>query len=63
MRTLLWLLTIAGSLFGALIGIVGVTAAHGAPQEAAAAAVAVACAVIPYCLARAVSELLGGWRV
>jgi hypothetical protein len=63
MRTLLWLLTVVGSLFGALIGIVGVLTAHGAPQEAAAAAVAVACAVIPYCLARAVSELLRGWHV
>jgi ammonia channel protein AmtB len=63
MRTLLWLLTILGSLFGALVGLVGVLGANGAPQEAAAAAIGVACAVIPYCLARAVSELLRGWHV
>jgi hypothetical protein len=56
-RTMLWLLTIAGSLFGGFIGVVGVFAAKGAPQEASAAAMAVACAAIPYCLARAVSEI------
>jgi hypothetical protein len=53
----LWLLTIVGCFVGGLIGMVGVVAAKGAPQEASAAAIAVACAVIPYCLARAVSEL------
>ena len=35
----------------------GVASAQGAPQEAAAAAIAVDLAVIPYCLARAVSEM------
>ena len=53
----LWLFTILGCLLGALIGITGILAAKGAPQEASAAAIAVACAVIPYCLARAVSEI------
>jgi NhaP-type Na+/H+ or K+/H+ antiporter len=48
---------IAGCLFGAFVGVVGVLVAKGAPQEASAAAIAVACAVIPYCLARAVSEI------
>ncbi len=51
-RTMLWLLTIAGSLFGGFVGVVGVLSAKGAPQEAFAAAIAVACAVIPYCLNR-----------
>lgn len=35
----------------------GIFAANGAPQEAAAAAMGIACAVIPYCIARAVSEM------
>jgi len=56
-RTMLWLFTIAGCLLGALVGIVGVLAAKGAPQQASAGAIAVACAVLPYCLARAVSEI------
>ena len=55
----LWILTALGSVLGALVAIVGVLAATGAPQEAAAAAVGIACAVIPYCLARAASEIRG----
>lgn len=43
-------------MLGALTAIVGISAANGAPQEAAAAAMGVAFAVIPYCLAKAVSE-------
>ena len=57
MKTLLWVLTIVGSLLGGFIVFLGVFATNGAPQEAAAAAIGVACAVIPYCIARAVSEL------
>ena len=41
---------ILGSALGALTALVGVMAAKGAPQEAAAAAVGIAFAVIPYCL-------------
>ncbi len=51
-----WQLTQLGSIIGALLLIVGVSGANGAPQEAAAAAIAIACAVIPYCMARAVDE-------
>lgn len=46
-------LTIAGALLGGLILVGGLVLANGAPQEAAAAGIAVACAVLPYCLARA----------
>jgi magnesium-transporting ATPase (P-type) len=57
MKKILWVLTIIGSVIGGLIVLGGVLGASGAPQEAAAAAIGVACAVIPYCLARAVSEI------
>jgi ABC-type phosphate transport system permease subunit len=53
----LWVCTIIGSLFGTLVFIVGVVFANGAPQEAAASAMAVALAVIPYVLARSAEAL------
>jgi hypothetical protein len=56
-RTLLWFLTILGSLAGALTLADTFTEAKSAPQQAAGAALGVGLAVIPYCLARAVSEL------
>ena len=57
MKKFLWILVIVGSIFGGLMAFIGVAAAQGAPQEAAAAAMGVAFTVIPYCLARAVSEM------
>lgn len=56
MTKILWVLTAIGSILGGLVTLIGVTEANGAPQEAAAAAIGIALAVIPYCLARAVSE-------
>jgi len=56
MKKILWAITAIGAILGALTAVGGVMAANGAPQEAAAAAVGVAFAVIPYCLAKAVSE-------
>lgn len=56
MVNMLWLLTIIGALFGGAILVIGFTSANGAPQQAAAGALAIGCAVIPYCLARAISE-------
>lgn len=56
MKKFLWIITAVSSVLGALTAIVGISAANGAPQEAAAAAMGVAFAVIPYCLAKAVSE-------
>ncbi len=57
MNKFLWILVIIGSILGGLIAFIGVAAAESAPQEAAAAAVGIGLAVIPYCLARAVSEM------
>lgn len=57
MKSFLWTLTVLGCVVGGFVALVGVGGATGAPQEAAAAAIGVACAVIPYCLARAVSEI------
>jgi len=62
MRKTLWIFTILGSMLGGLFLVGGLAGANGAPQQAAAAAVAVACAVLPYCLARAASELGGHSR-
>jgi len=59
MKEKLWLLTIIGSTLGGLIAIFGVLNANGAPQECSSAAIGLALAVIPYCLARAVAELGG----
>ena len=56
MKKILWVITAVGAVLGALTVVGGVMAANGAPQEAAAAAVGVAFAVIPYCLAKSVSE-------
>ena len=50
-------LTIVGAIIGGFILVFGVTFSNGAPQEAAVAAIAVAVAVLPYCLARAAHEI------
>ncbi len=57
MKKIFWIITIIGSGLGLLILIATLMGASGAPQEAAGAAIAVAFAVIPYCVARAVSEM------
>lgn len=51
---LLFVFAIAGALLGAAILLGGLLLSNGAPQEAAVAGIAVACAIIPYCVARAV---------
>ena len=48
--------------YAALQTIFGLRVATSASQEAAGAAMGVAFAVIPYCLARAVSELSAEWN-
>jgi hypothetical protein len=45
-------LAVAGALLGGAILVIGLTFSNGAPQEAAVAGIAVAFAVLPYCLAR-----------
>jgi len=57
MKNILWAFVIIGSIFGGLTAFIGVVASSGAPQEAAAAAMGMAFAVIPYCLAKAYSEI------
>lgn len=57
MTKFLWLIAMLGSIAGGLLFISGMGQAESAPQEAAIAAMAVALAVIPYCLARSVAEL------
>jgi len=54
----LWWLAILGTLAGA-IGLVSTFAVNSAPQQAAGAAIAIAFAVLPYCLARAVEGVQG----
>jgi hypothetical protein len=49
-------LAFLGALIGALVATFGVLEANGAPQEAAAAAIGMAWAVIPYCMARLAME-------
>jgi hypothetical protein len=53
----LWVVVAIASVLGGLTLFLTVGDANGAPQEAAGAAIAVALAVIPYCFARALSEL------
>ena len=50
-------LTIFGSIVGGFILVIGVAVSDGAPQEAAAATIAVAVVVLPYCLARSAHEI------
>lgn len=51
-----WQLTQLGSIIGGLLLVFGVPIASSAIQESSLAAIAIACAVIPYCMARAVDE-------
>lgn len=56
-RRFYWRGVLFGGWFGFVCFIIGVAISNGAPQECAAAGIGLAFAVIPYCLARAVSEL------
>lgn len=53
----LWVLTLLSAVAGAFLGIIGILEAKGAPQEASAAAIALAIAVIPYCFTRACEKV------
>lgn len=50
----LWILPIIGAILGALTFLLTLASARGAPQEAAGHAMALALAIIPYVLVRAV---------
>lgn len=59
MKKVLWVITIIGCFLGGAALLLAILS-DSAPKQGAAAAIAVAFAVIPYCLARAVSELNDG---
>jgi hypothetical protein len=52
-----WVIAAIFAVFGGLTAFGGMAAANGAPQEAAAAAMGCALAVVPYVFARAIDEL------
>jgi hypothetical protein len=57
-RSLVWILSLLGALVASFLFIGGITESASAPQQGAAAAIGVGVAVIPYCFARAVCELV-----
>lgn len=57
-----WILVIIGSVLGTLTLLLTFAASESAPQEAAGAGLAIAMAAIPYCFARALSEMGGRSR-
>jgi predicted permease len=56
-QIILWTGVIVGVIIGAFILIVGMMAASGPRREAVVICLALACAILPYCLARAFSEM------
>jgi hypothetical protein len=56
----IWILALLGSIAAGLTLFGGILFSNGAPQQAAAAAIAVGFAVIPYCFARAIEKLNRG---
>lgn len=59
LTALLYLGVLVGVALGTLLLVDAFISANGAPQQAAGAGLAVACVVIPYCLARAAEKLRG----
>ena len=53
-EVLCWGVTLLGAVLGAILFVTGFLDATGAPQQAAAAAGGVACAVIPYVFTRSI---------
>lgn len=56
-RIICWLIVIGGVAIGGLILFAGMSQAQSAPQEAVVITLALACAILPYCLARAITEI------
>lgn len=54
---IVWTISFLGTIAGGIILFMGMSSAQSAPQEAVIVALAIACAVLPYCFARAISEL------
>lgn len=61
-RTIIWLLPIAGVRLAAIVLVGGMATASGAPQEAVVTALACALAILPYCLSRSLSEIMDTWQ-
>jgi drug/metabolite transporter (DMT)-like permease len=57
MMNVIWLAPILGALVGAVFLVSALFGTQSAPQQAAGAALAAACCVIPYVFARAVHEI------
>jgi hypothetical protein len=57
MKTALFVITIIAAVISGIFLFVGFYTANGAPQQAAAGAVAAAFTIIPYCLARGFEAL------
>lgn len=57
LRSIFWVLTMLGAVIGGGF-LLSSFAASGAPQQAAAAAIGIGFAVLPYCFTRALSELV-----
>ena len=54
-----WGITLLASCLSALVGFSGIIRASGAPQEAAASAIALTIAMVPYVFTRALEGLKG----
>lgn len=52
-----WVVSIVCAVLGGIVGIGGVAAASGAPQEASAAAIGCLITIAPYVFARGIDEL------
>jgi sugar phosphate permease len=53
-----WSLVIIGFVIGGFVFVIETSFATSAPQQAAAAARGLAIVILPYCLARAVTEIM-----
>lgn len=55
---LVWVAACCSATFGGLIVLTGMAAAKSAPQEASACAFGLSWAIIPYCIAKGVTEMV-----
>lgn len=55
---LVWIVSILGAVLGTFILFGGMSSARSAPQQTVVCALALAVTVLPYCLARAVTEII-----
>jgi hypothetical protein len=53
-----WIISLLGAGLGGIVLVGGLYSAQGAPQEAVVCALACACGILPYCFARAVTEIV-----